>query len=137
MAIVQNKSGVAGNANYASNYATIFGTDEERKARHAKEKEAENLLCKEIIRANTSARINGSFTPFISPVDGKPVTSRAELNAHNERHGVTDMRDYGEAYFERKRESMDRERLGNTPQAKRERQQLIEKTLYDHGVLRP
>ena len=29
--------------------------------------------------------------PVISPVDGKPISSRAELRAHNERNGVVDV----------------------------------------------
>ena len=29
--------------------------------------------------------------PVVSPIDGKPISSRAELREHNMRHGVVDM----------------------------------------------
>ena len=131
--MIINQSKSIGSQAYNDNFEKIFGTPEERKARRAKEKEAEAEL---VALTNKSATVMRAFEPFISPVDGKPVTSRAELKAHNAKHGVTDTRDYSEGHFERKREEMKQESLGNTPQAKRERQQLIERQLYRYGVLK-
>ena len=33
----------------------------------------------------------GDIEPFVSPVDGKPVMSRAARREHNRRHGVVDI----------------------------------------------
>lgn len=32
--------------------------------------------------------------PFVSPVDGRPVTNRRELRDHNRTHGVVDRREF-------------------------------------------
>ena len=130
MAINQSKS--IGSQSYNDNFEKIFGTPEERKAR----REKEEVETRTASITNSSALVMKAFEPFISPVDGKPVTSRSELKAHNAKHGVTDTRDYSEGHFERKREEMKQESIGNTPQAKRERQQLIERQLYRYGVLK-
>jgi len=132
MILSQSKSGVAGNGKYASNYDRIFGTAEERKAKASKE---QAQMAKEV-KKNKSASVQ-VFETFISPIDGQPVSNRAELKAHNKRHGVTNMSDYGEGYFAKRRAEKHQEMLGNTPQAKEERRQLIEQQLYKHGVLKP
>lgn len=134
MAITQNKS--IGSKAYNENFDKIFGTKEERKAKA--DKEAAEFAELEVLvqKANKSANVGRPFEPFISPIDGKEVRSPTELRAHNKKHEVTDMRDYSPEYFERKQEQMKREMLGNTPQAKKERQQLIEHQLHKHGIIR-
>ncbi len=74
--------------------------------------------------------------PFISPVDGKAINTRAQLRAHNKEHGVTNAQDYGDAYFKRRGREMHNESIGNTPKAKAERREALNQKLYDHGIIR-
>lgn len=130
MTIKQNRS--AGGADYAKNFEKAFGTEEERKARAL----AEINDAKPFKLTNSSAYLLKPFEPFLSPIDNKMVNSRAELEAHNRRHEVTDCRDYSEEHFTRKAEQRQREMIGDTPEAKKERQQLIERQLYRYGILK-
>ncbi len=43
-----------------------------------------------------------TMEPFVSPIDGSIIRDGAQLAAHNRKHGVTDRRDYGPEWFERK-----------------------------------
>ena len=72
--------------------------------------------------------------PFISPITKKVITSRSQLRRHNKQHGVTDSRDYSEATL--LKNSLDRvaRMRGTTPEAKRERQELINNELKRHGI---
>lgn len=71
---------------------------------------------------------------FVSPIDGKIVSGRAALREHNKKHGVTNIADYSPEYFEKRGKEMTLEARGQTPEAKKERCQLIDKTLKDYGV---
>ena len=39
---------------------------------------------------------------FVSPIDGKTISTRRQLNAHNKEHGVTNASDYSGGYIEKK-----------------------------------
>ena len=39
---------------------------------------------------------------FISPIDGKTISTRQQLKAHNKEHGVTNASDYSGGYIEKK-----------------------------------
>jgi hypothetical protein len=71
---------------------------------------------------------------FASPIDGSRIGDFKQLSAHNEKHGVTNIADYGQAYFDKRGKEMTAEARGETPEAKLERKQLIDKTLTDYGV---
>ena len=75
---------------------------------------------------------------FRSPIDGSMISDRSKLRAHNARHGVTNMADYGDrggaSYFEKKAAQRDAVLKGDTPQAKRERRDEINETLKRHGI---
>jgi hypothetical protein len=52
----------------------------------------------------TSERVNGPMVmkgheDFVSPIDGKVITSRRQLAAHNKEHGVTNSSDYSSGYI--------------------------------------
>jgi hypothetical protein len=64
------------------------------------------------------------------------IDDRAKLRAHNKRHKVTDPRDYGSEWFKRKTVERDNERTGNTPQARRERIEVVKETLDKFGYRR-
>lgn len=134
MAIHQNTS--IGSKSYEDNFDKIFGTKEERKVRHAKEAAEEAANFVKLEKAHKSAYINGAFTPFKSPVDGSIVSTRCQLKAHNKKHGVTDMRDYGGDWFKQRGEEMHNEKIGNTAQAKRERQEIVGNTLKQYGLIK-
>jgi hypothetical protein len=125
-----------GDEAFRSNFEKIFGTEAERKARHAKEKETKAELDVLVRAANKSAYVGKPFEPFKSPVDGSVVKTKADLAAHNKRNGVTDMREYSDEYFQRRGKEMSKRREGNTEQDRYERRKVVEKTLYKYGLLR-
>jgi hypothetical protein len=86
-------------------------------------------------RANRKERsfVQEDLKPFVSPIDGKPVYTRRQLREHNKRHGVTDMRDYGEEWFTRKASERKDILTGNGDQAARV--EAIRQALYLHGVI--
>jgi hypothetical protein len=43
---------------------------------------------------NRSAAIHGDITSFVSPVDGSVITDRAQLRAHNSKHGVVNFHEF-------------------------------------------
>lgn len=67
----------------------------------------------------------------MSPVDGTLIDDRGKLREHNKRHGVTDVRDYGDDWFKRRGVEKHAEMTGATPEAKKERIELI-KHVLDH-----
>lgn len=76
--------------------------------------------------------IHGDIEGFVSPVDGSHITSRSALRAHNHRHGVTDCRDYSPGYLLERSQRRISEMTGQTPAAKRERTELIRRTIANH-----
>ena len=134
MAINQSKS-VPSQA-YCDNYERIFGTKEEREAKHAKEK-AEKAEKQEAMKKATSAAfIGGNFEPFKSPVDGSIIKNPAQLRSHNSKHGVADIREYGDEWFEKRGREMYAEKTGDTLEAKRERQQTCHDVLKYYKMIR-
>lgn len=77
--------------------------------------------------------IQGDIEPFVSPVDGSVISSRSRLRAHNARHGVTDSRDYSDAFLRARSERRVKEMTGQTANAKQERINLIKRELAKHG----
>ena len=80
---------------------------------------------------NLTARIQEDIAPFVSPVDGSVITGRKALSEHNKRHGVTNIRDYGDQYFERRQKELSNNTLGNTREAKRDRVEAIKKAISE------
>ena len=83
-----------------------------------------------------TAMVMKELEPFISPVDGKVIKTRAQLRAHNKEHGVTNAQDYGDAYFKRRSREMHNESIGNTKQAKAARREALNQQLYNHGIIK-
>jgi hypothetical protein len=70
--------------------------------------------------------------PFVSPVDGSFISSRSQLREHNKRHGVTNIRDYGDGYFERKAHERNEVLQGKTPQSRKERIEALREAIAKH-----
>jgi hypothetical protein len=81
-----------------------------------------------------STQIMRDIEDFVSPIDGTIITSRPKLEAHNKKHGVTNINDYSEGHFEKGGKKLQAQARGQTAQDKKDRCQLIDKTLNDHGV---
>jgi hypothetical protein len=62
---------------------------------------------------------------FVSPIDGSVIRDPAQLRSHNAKHGVTDTRDYGPEWFNRKRDELEAKRQGIDPASKKERIQAL------------
>ena len=99
--------------------------------------ETGKLIPKEEYRRRTVAHdksfVQGDLEPFMSPIDGKMIYSRRQLKEHNKKHGVTDMRDYGPDWFERKAKERQQAITGKADRA--ERIDAIRRSLYEHGVI--
>jgi len=129
------------NSAFENNFDRIFGTKEELTKKRSEERATIDKNWEDwelATRLNVSKvnSVHGNIEPFKSPIDGSIISCRSQLRAHNKKHGVTDIRDYGEEHFAKRGQEMYRDKVGDNPQAKRERQQLIEETLYKFGVLR-
>lgn len=79
-------------------------------------------------KRNASHSILGELEEFVSPIDGSLIDDRSKLRAHNKRHGVTDMRDYGPDYFDRKGKERKAKAEGATRQEKMNRVKEILKS---------
>jgi hypothetical protein len=68
---------------------------------------------------------------FVSPIDGSVLTGRAALREHNKRHGVTNIRDYGENYFDRKNMERSANLLGSTREARLDRIESLKRVISE------
>ena len=82
---------------------------------------------------NATAAIQGDIEPFVSPIDGRTISSRSVLRQHHSEHGVTDSRDYSHQYMLDISTRRTQAAQGQTAQAKQERITLIRQELEKHG----
>ena len=68
-----------------------------------------------------------TLKPFVSPLDQTVISDPAQLRAHNRKHGVTDRRDYGESWFERKRGQLENQRQSLDKASKRDRIEILKR----------
>ena len=70
---------------------------------------------------------------FKSPIDGSMISDHGQLRAHNARHGVTNIQDYGDnggkAYFERAEAKRTENINGSSYEAKMERRHELRQAL--------
>lgn len=97
--------------------------------------ETGKLIPKEEWREPVSegAAILGDIEPFISPVTGQAITSRSGLRAHNNRHGVTDSRDYSHEFLLGRSRGRISEMTGQSSKDKQDRINSIRQELDKHG----
>ena len=74
---------------------------------------------------STPPVLTPGLEPFTSPIDGSVITDRAQLRRHNAKHGVTDPRDYGDGWFDRKAKERESVLRSDTEAARRERVNTI------------
>ena len=93
------------------------------------------VLKEDYLRKQNSSKgfIQEDIKPFVSPIDGEPIYTRRQLREHNKKHGVTDMRDYGNDWFSRK--AKERSDTITGKRDRNERIDAIKKSLYQHGVI--
>lgn len=84
--------------------------------------------------ARVPSRGSTAFTEFISPVDKTVISDRGQLARHNKRHGVTNIRDYGEAHFAKRGKEMYLEKTGQTKAAKEERKAVLREVMHRKGL---
>lgn len=83
-------------------------------------------------KVDDRAFIRGDIEPFVSPIDGSVITSRSTLREHNRRHGVADMREWGDRWYEKKAKERREAITGKADRA--ERIETLKRTLYEKGV---
>ena len=72
------------------------------------------------LAANHSAAVH-TMQPFVSPIDGSVISDPAQLRSHNAKHGVTDTREYGPNWFERKSRERNLRLTGQDKASKQDR----------------
>lgn len=83
---------------------------------------------------NQSAYIQPDIADFISPVDRQLIGSRSHLREHNKRHGVTDLREYGDTFFQRKARERAVAHESSDSRARAERRQAIAAAMQQKGL---
>lgn len=125
-------------SDYDDNYENVFGKTTCERGSWVFCKETQKLVPKEeYYQQQAEAESPTVLKPieeFRSPVDGSVISDRGQLREHNKRHGVTDMRDYGDNYFQRKESERQAILKGNTKEAKRERVETIKRVMQQHGM---
>ena len=92
---------------YTDNYERIFGNPKPQKGSWVIDPSTRKLIPRDEFNSTGGGQapfIHGDLEAFVSPVDGSIIDDRGKLRDHNKRHGVTNIRDYGEGYFERRAE---------------------------------
>jgi len=74
----------------------------------------------------------GALEEFRSPIDGQMISDRGQLRRHNAMHGVTNIADYGQGYFDRKAGEREAVLRGNSRAAKEERVDTIKRAIAHH-----
>lgn len=91
------------------------------------------LIPKEEFVRHAGHTVMGDIEPFVSPIDGTIISSRSKLREHNKRHGVTNIRDYGDSWFQRKAQERTAELESRSDRCRRERIQTICDAIEKHG----
>jgi anti-sigma28 factor (negative regulator of flagellin synthesis) len=79
-----------------------------------------------------SVHIIRDIEAFVSPITGEEITSRSQLRRHNKRHGVTDSRDYSQAYYDKAKQQREATMQGQTREARAERIETIKRAIEEH-----
>lgn len=85
-------------------------------------------------RRTKSHQIMKDIEAFISPIDQTIISSRPQLEAHNKKHGVTNIADYSPEHFVKGGEKLAKQARGQTAKDKQERCEALDKTLTDLGA---
>ena len=72
-----------------------------------------------------SCYIQGDIESFISPVDGRVISDRSHLRAHNREHDVTDVRDYSHEFMLKRSGERIARLQGRTEEDRQERREMI------------
>lgn len=124
---------------YKEKYASVFGDKPIVRGSWIFDKEKGCLVPRdEYVNPNNSNDSHHILKPldaFVSPIDGRVIDDRSQLRAHNKEHGVTNVADYGEGYFERRGKEKYNDSIGNTKKAKLERVEALRKSMHDHGYI--
>lgn len=86
---------------------------------------------KQAINAPT---VLSALKEFVSPIDQTVISDRGQLRRHNKQHGVTNIADYGDKWFERKGRQMHQARQGATKEDKADRIDTIRQTMARMGI---
>jgi len=74
-------------------------------------------------------QIMPDIEPFKSPITGEVIRGRSHLRQHMKDHGVTNIGDYSQEYFEKKSIERSLEATGQTKQARAERIEALKQAM--------
>ena len=88
-------------AKFESSFTNIFGADKPvRGGGYTQCPTTGKLVPRGTIARTVQKKVVPNFEEFVSPIDGKLISSPAKLAAHNKTHGVTNSADYSDGYIE-------------------------------------
>ena len=99
---------------------------------YVQDKETGKFVEKHLATQNHSPAVH-ILEPFVSPIDGTVIRDAAQLRSHNKKHDVTDRRDWGPDWFERKGKELELKRQGLDPESKRERIAALKQATEDYN----
>ena len=85
-------------------------------------------------QAVNAPTVLSALKEFVSPIDQTVISDRGQLRRHNKQHGVTNIADYGDTWFEKKGKQMHQSRQGATKEDKADRINTIRETMARMGI---
>lgn len=103
-------------------------------ARYIQDPKTGKLILAHLYRraSEPSLYIHGDIESFVSPIDGSTISDRAQLRKHNEKHGVTDSRDYGPEWFGRKEKEREQVMRCDSEKENQSRREHIFQAIQQH-----
>ena len=89
----------------------------------------------EVVQKSYNApSVMGDIVDFVSPVTKELITDRGQLRRHNKKHGITNSADYSPEFMLKRSQNRVNEATGNTPQARAERREMLNRELTKQGI---
>jgi hypothetical protein len=122
---------------YDENFDRIFGKEHKASSgRFVTDKDTGKVVEVGERQVDAKGFVIPDIEAFVSPVDGRIVNTRSELERHNREHGVTDSRDYSKEFIEKKHIERSQATLGMTKADKADRIERLRYAIDKHGIRR-
>ena len=119
---------------FEDNYDQIFSKDRKiQRGVWIYDEDQRKMVKKEDFspRTDNLPHIQADIEPFVSPIDGRTISSRSTLRQHNKEYGVTNARDYSKEYYDKATQQRERTMRGETPEAHTERIETIKRAIEE------
>lgn len=122
---------------YDENFDRIFGKEHKATSgRFVTDKGSNKIVEVGERQVDAKGFVIPDIEAFVSPIDGRIVNTRSELLRHNSEHGVTDSRDYGQDFIEKKHIERSERTLGATKADRADRIDRLRYAIDKHNTRR-